>query len=107
MDNFIQAAIALAPNDSPNKMEQLSQWFQEGSIGKTKMPLRVKGIVYLDEILIYSEDPTGRSLTYIEDMMPHYRKTEDDSRWYPKVRQEMTEPGNNKKLNPNSCSPDK
>ena len=30
----------------------------------------------------------------------------DNSRWYPKVWQELTEPGNNKKLNPNSCSPD-
>ena len=76
-------------------------------MGKTKMPPGIKGIVYLDEILVYSKDPTGRSLTYMEDMMPHYMKTEDGSRWYPKVRQELTKPGNNKKLNPNSCSPDK
>ena len=92
LDNFIQAAVALAPNDSPNKMEQLSQWFQEGSVGNIKMPLGVKGTVYLDEILVYSEDPTGRSITYMEDLMPHYMKTEDGSRWYPKVWQKSTEP---------------
>ena len=38
LDNFIQAAVALAPNDSPDKIEQLSQWFQEGCVGETKMP---------------------------------------------------------------------
>ena len=75
-------------------------------MGETKMPPGIKGIVYLDEILVYSQDPTGRSLTYMEDTMAHYLKTEDGSRWYPKVRQELTEPGNNKKLNPNLCSPD-
>ena len=47
LDNFIQAAIELAPNDSPmNKMKQLSQWFQEGYVGETKMPPGVKGSVY-------------------------------------------------------------
>ena len=64
LDNFIQAAIELTPNDSPiNKMKQLSQWFQEGCVGETKMPPGIKGSVYLDDIVIYSKDPTGRSLT--------------------------------------------
>ena len=27
LENFIQAAVAPATNDSPGKMEQLSQWF--------------------------------------------------------------------------------
>ena len=108
LDNFIQAAIELAPNDSPmNKMKQLSQWFQEGCVGETKMPPGIKGSVYLDNIVIYSKDPTGRSLTYMEDIIPHYMKTEDSSRWYLKVWQELMEPRNNKKLNPNLCSPDK
>ena len=52
----------------------------------------IKGSVYLNDIVIYSEDPTGRSLTYMEDTMPHYVKTEDDRRWYPKIWQESTEP---------------
>ena len=61
--------------------------------------------------MIYSEDPTDRSLTYMEDTGPHYVKTEDnsgkylkvsqkslepmiiyDSRWYQKARQVSTEP---------------
>ena len=57
-------------------------------------------------MVIYSKDPTGRSLTYMVDTMPHYVKMEDRSRWYPKVWQELTEPGNNKKLNLNLCTPD-
>ena len=82
------AAIELAPNDSPMmEMKHLSQGFQKGYVCETKMTLGVKGSVYLGDTVIYSEDPTGRSLTYMEDMMPHYVKTEDDSRWYPKVRQ--------------------
>ena len=67
LDNFVQASVALVPNDSPNKMEQLSQWFQEGCVGETKMAPGIKGIVYLDNILFYSEDPTGRSLTSMEE----------------------------------------
>ena len=77
LDNFIQAAIELVPDESPiDKMKQLSQWFQEGYVGetKTKMPPGIKGSVYLDNIVIYSEDPTGRSLTYMEDTVPHYVK---------------------------------
>ena len=69
-----------------NKMKQMSQWFQEGCVGETKMPPRIKGSAYLDDKVIYSEDPTGRSLTYMEDTMPHYVKTEDGSRGEPKVR---------------------
>ena len=69
------------------------------------MPPGIKSIIYLDNILVYSEDPIGRSLSYMDDTMP-YKKTEDGSRWYLKIQQELTEPGNNKKLNPNSCSPD-
>ena len=57
LDNFIQAAIELVPNDLPmNKMKQLSQWFQEGCVGETKMPPGIKGSVYLDNIVIYSEN---------------------------------------------------
>ena len=79
LDNFIQAAIALAPNDLPmNKMKQLSQWFQEGCVGETKTPPGIKGRAYLDDIVIYSEDLTGRGLTYMEDTMPHYVKTAAD-----------------------------
>ena len=101
LDNFIQAAVELAQDDSPiNKMKHLSQWFQEGCVGETKMPPGVKGQVYLDDIVIYSEDPTGRSLTYMEDTMPHYVREEDGSRLYPKVWEDLT------KLNPNLCSPD-
>ena len=75
MENFSQAAVALTPNNLPDKMKQLSQWsFQEGYIGKTKMPPGIKSIIYVDE------DPIGRSLGYMD---------------------------NNKKLKPNSCSPDK
>ena len=58
LDNFIQAAIELAPDESPiNKMKQLSQWFQEGYVGetKTKMPPGIKSNVYLDDIVIYSK----------------------------------------------------
>ena len=40
-------------------------------VGETKMPPGIKGSVYLDNIVIYFEDPTGRSLTYMEDTMPH------------------------------------
>ena len=53
LDNFIQAAIELAPNDLPiNKMKQLSKWFQEGCVGEAKMPPGIKGHVYLDSIVI-------------------------------------------------------
>ena len=76
MENFIQAAVTLATNDSPDKMEHLSQWFQEGCVGETKMPPRIKGIAYLDDILVYSEDLTGRSLGYMDNTIP-YKKTED------------------------------
>ena len=69
-------------------------------MGKTKMPPGVKSQVYLEDIVIYSEDPTGRSLTYMQDTMPHYLREEDGSRLYPKVREDLT------KLNPNLCSPD-
>ena len=75
-------------------------------MGKTKMLPGVKGQVYLEDIVIYSKDPTSRSLSYMDDTMP-YKKAEDSSRWYPKVWQESTKSRNNKKLNPNSCSPDK
>ena len=66
-------------------------------MGQTKMPPGIKNQVYLEDIVIYSKDLTGRSLTYMEDKMPHYVKTEDDIGWYPKVRQpkvrqESTEP---------------
>ena len=71
LENFIQAAVALATNNSPGKMEQLSQWFQEGCVGETKMPPGIKSIIYLDNILVYSEDPTGRSLSYMDDTMPY------------------------------------
>ena len=104
LDNFIQAASALAPNDSLDKMERLSQWFQEGCVGETKMPPGIKGIAYLNYILVCSEDLTGRSLSYMDDTIP-YKKTEDSSRWYPKVQQESTKPRNSKNLNPNFCSP--
>ena len=56
-------------------------------------------------MLAYSENMKGRSLGYMDKTMP-YKKTEDGSRCYPKIWQELTEPRNNKKLNPNSCSPD-
>ena len=106
LENFIQAAVTLATDDSPNKVEHLSQCFQEGCVGKIKIPPGIKSITHLDDILVYSEDPTGRSLSYMDDTMP-YKKTEDGSRWYPKIRQKSTEPGDNKKLNLNSCSLDK
>ena len=48
------------------------------------MPPGIKGIVYLNKILVYSKDLTGRSLTYMDDTIPHYMKTEDGSRWYRK-----------------------
>ena len=64
-------------------------------MGETKMPPGVKSQVYLDDIMIYSEDPTGLSLTYMEDTMPHYVRKEDGSRLYPKVWEDLT------KLNPN------
>ena len=54
------------------------------------MPPGIKGIVYLDNMLVYSKDPTGRSLSYMEDTMPD----------------KQTENVGSKKLNPNSCSPD-
>ena len=39
LDNFIQAAVELSQEDSPShKMKHLLQWFQEGCVGKTKMP---------------------------------------------------------------------
>ena len=65
MDNFIQTAVELAPNNSPDKMKQLFQWwFQEGCIGgETK-------------ILVHSEDLTGRSLGYMDNTRPH-KKMED------------------------------
>ena len=70
------------------------------------MPPGIKGIVYLNDILVCSKDPTGRSLSYMDDTIP-YKKAEDSSRWYPKVWQELTKPGNNKKQNLNLYSPDK
>ena len=54
------------------------------------MPPGIKSIAYLDDILVYSKDPTGRSLSYMEDTMPY----------------KLTETVGSKKLNPNSCSPD-
>ena len=67
-------------------MEQLPQWSQEGYEGeqrdrRTRQPRRqpgVKSIRYLDDILIYSKDPTGRSLSYMDDTLP-YNPTESDS----------------------------
>ena len=47
LDNFIQAAIELAPDELPiNEMKQLSQWFQEGYVGetKTKIPPGIKAV---------------------------------------------------------------
>ena len=68
LDNFIQAATEVAPIDSPmEELKPLSQWFQEGYVCETKMPPGVKGSMYLGDTVIYSEDPTGRSLTYMED----------------------------------------
>ena len=63
--NFSQTAVTLAPNNSPDKMKQLFQWwFQEGCIGgETK-------------ILVHSEDPTARSLGYMDNARPH-KKMED------------------------------
>ena len=78
LENFIQAAIALATNDLPGKMEEMSQWFQEGCVGETKMPPGIKSIRYLDDILIYSEETTGRSLSYLGDTLP-YKQTETGS----------------------------
>ena len=59
-------------------------------MGKTKMPPGVKGSLYLGDTVIYSKDPTGRSLSYMDDTLP-YNQTETDS---------------SKKLNPNLCNPD-
>ena len=33
--------------------------------------MSTKIIRYIDDILIYSKDPTGRSLSYIDDTLPH------------------------------------
>ena len=69
-------------------------------MGKTKMPPGIKSQVYLGDIMIYSKDPTGLSLTYMEDMIPYYVRKEGGSRLYPKVWEDLT------KLNPNLCSLD-
>ena len=58
LDNFIQAVIKLTTDESPmNRMKHLSQWFQEGYVGKTKtkMPQGIKSNLYLDNIVIYSK----------------------------------------------------
>ena len=60
---------------------------------KTKMPPGIKSNVYLDYFVIYSKEQTGGSLAYMKDKMPHYVKMKDDSRWYPKIWQELTKPG--------------
>ena len=89
LDNFIQAVIKLTTDELPiNRMKHLSQWFQEGYVGetKTKMPPGIKSNVYLDDIVIYSEGQTGGSLTYMSDKLHHYLEGKDDSRWYPKIR---------------------
>ena len=96
--NFIQAVIELTTDDSPrNRMKHLSQWFQEGYVGKTKtkMPPGIKSNVYSDNIVIYSEGQTGGSLAYMSDKLHHYVEGKDDTRWYPKKRVQ------------NSHSPDK
>ena len=109
LDNFIQAVFELTTDELPiNRMKHLSQWFKERYVGetKTKMPPGLKSNIYLDDIVIYSEEQTGGTLAYMRDKVPHYVKVKDDSRWYPKIWQEWTKPGNNKKRYPNSHSPD-
>ena len=54
----------------------------------------IKSNVYIDDILIYSEEQKGGSLAHMRDKVPLYLKVEDDSRWYPKIWQEWTKPGN-------------
>ena len=83
MDNLIQTVIALTTDDLPtNRMKHLSQWFQEGYVGKMKMPPIIKSNFYLDNIVIYSKGQTGGSLAYMSDKLHHYVEGKDDSRWY-------------------------
>ena len=91
IENFIQAAFVFSTNDSPDTMEQLDvhpPLSQEGCEDdqrdrrkrQPEIRLGVKSIRYIDDILVYSKDPTGRSLSYIDDTLPHSKKpTENNS----------------------------
>ena len=65
LENFMQAATELASSDLPiEELKPLPQWFQEGYVGKKKM-LEVS--MHVGDTVIYSEDPSGTSLTNLED----------------------------------------
>ena len=55
------------------------------------MPPGIKSIRYLANILVYSKDPTGRSLGYMDNTMP-YKKTEDGSDGTPKFGKNQRNP---------------
>ena len=76
LENFMEAASELASSDSPiEELKPLSQSFQEGYVCKTKTP---KGSMYVGDTVIYSEDPTGTSLTYLEDNSGRHSKASQE-----------------------------
>ena len=92
LENFMQAATELASSDSPiEELKPLPQWFQEGYVCEIKTP---KGSMHVGDAVIYSEDPSGTSLTYLEDDSGRHSKASQDtsepmikydSTWYQKA----------------------
>ena len=67
LDNFMHAANELASNDSPiDGLKPLPQRFQEGCVGEKKKIPEVS-MQHVGDTVIYSEDPSGTSLIYLED----------------------------------------
>ena len=67
LDNFMHAANELASTDSPIKeLKPLTQRFQEGCIGE-KTKTTASSMQQVGDTIIYSEDPSGISLMYLDE----------------------------------------